>query len=128
MSLRIGVDARERVRGRQTGTGRYLEEIINRAIEVRPVWRWVCLLSPDGEERISAGSVQYRRLPGWPTPFVDQVVLASAIKRETFDLFHCPYLKGPWWSPCPVVVIIHDLIELRLPPEQGGRIRATPIF
>ncbi len=34
-----------------------------------------------------------------------------------------PYWGAPWWSPCPVVVTVHDLIPLLLPAYRGGALQ-----
>lgn len=120
MSVLVGVDAREWVKGKQTGIGRYLETILQRALEVRPGWRWVLFVGKDCEERIVSDRIEYHLLPTLPAPLVDQISIPAALRKKRPDLFYSPYIKGPWRAPCPTIVTVHDLIQLRLPPERGG--------
>lgn len=120
MSLLIGVDAREWIQDRQTGIGRYLEGVIQRALAIRPGWKWVLFQHRSDARRIKAESVSYRDLDRGPSVYVDQVVLPKYLKRERPDLFFSPYPKSPWNAPCPVVVVVHDLHPLSLDPAQGG--------
>jgi glycosyltransferase involved in cell wall biosynthesis len=50
----------------------------------------------------------------------DQVTLPRALKREGIDVFLTPYFKAPLRPPCPMAVIINDLIPL-LYPQYGRR-------
>ncbi len=118
--MRIGVDAREWVRGRQTGIGRYLETILQRALETRPEWNWTLYLHGDRERRLQSEAIEYVDLPHGPAPLVDQVFLAGRLKKDPPRLFFSPYPKGPWRAPCPVIVVVHDMHPLVLPPEWGG--------
>lgn len=120
MSLHIGADGREWVRGRQTGIGRYLENIVRRALKLKPDWRWTIFMGARSEQRVQNESVSYVSLPGGPTPLVDQVGLPRMLRRASPDLFFSPYIKCPWSAPGPVVCTVHDLIQLRLPPSEGG--------
>ncbi len=120
MSLLIGVDAREWIQDRQTGIGRYLEGVIQRALAIRPGWKWVLFQHRSDARRIKAESVSYRDLDRGPSVYIDQVVLPKYLKRERPDLFFSPYPKSPWRARCPVVVVVHDLHPLSLEPAQGG--------
>ncbi|MGQ9491254.1 MAG: glycosyltransferase family 4 protein [Anaerolineae bacterium] len=50
----------------------------------------------------------------------EQIAFPLACRRLRGDVAFVPYWGSPWWSPCPVVVTIHDLIPLLLPRYQGG--------
>jgi glycosyltransferase involved in cell wall biosynthesis len=118
--MRIDVDAREWVRGRQTGIGRYLETMLRRAGETRPQWQWTLYLQADGEQRLESERIEYVELPGGPTPLVDQIHIPRRLRRNPPDLFFSPYQKGPWSAPCHVIVVVHDMHPLVLPPRWGG--------
>lgn len=45
----------------------------------------------------------------------EHVLLPFACLRERVDLLHCPKSAVPYFSKCPVVVTIHDLIPLKHP-------------
>ncbi len=50
----------------------------------------------------------------------EQVAFPRACRRLRADVAFVPYWGSPWWSPCPVVVTVHDLIPLLLPQYRGG--------
>lgn len=50
----------------------------------------------------------------------EQIAFPLACRRLRADVAFVPYWGSPWWSPCPVVVTIHDLIPLLLPRYRGG--------
>ncbi len=50
----------------------------------------------------------------------EQVGFPLACRRLRADVAFVPYWGSPWWSPCPVIVTIHDLIPLLLPQYRGG--------
>ncbi|MCE1225455.1 MAG: glycosyltransferase family 4 protein [Geobacteraceae bacterium] len=45
----------------------------------------------------------------------EHLLLPALCKRERVDLLHCPKSSIPLFSPCPVVVTLHDLIPLDFP-------------
>lgn len=120
MSIPIAVDAREWARGRHTGIGRFLEEVVRRGLDVRPEIEWILYVSSDHEQRVAADNVSYRGLPPGPVPWVDQVALPRMLRRKPPALFFSPYVKVPWRTPCPSVCTVHDLLPLTLPPREGG--------
>jgi len=60
-------------------------------------------------------------LPG-KTPLArlwrEHVLLPRECRRERVDLLHCPKSAIPYFSPCPTVVTLHDLIPLRHPETE----------
>jgi glycosyltransferase involved in cell wall biosynthesis len=48
----------------------------------------------------------------------EHVLLPQACRRERIDLLHCPKSAIPFYSPCPTVVTLHDLIPLRHPETE----------
>ncbi len=50
----------------------------------------------------------------------EQIAFPLACRRLQADVAFVPYWGSPWWSPCPVVVTVHDLIPLLLPQYRGG--------
>ena len=120
MTPRIAVDGREWLTGRQTGIGRFLEDLLERAVQrgEGPVWH--VYLAPEGEARLEAPALTYEKLPRLPAPLIDQLVLPARLRADPPDLFFSPYIKLPWRLPCPGVATVHDLMLLSLPPAEGG--------
>lgn len=48
----------------------------------------------------------------------EHYLLPQACRKEKIDLLHCPKSAIPFWSPCPTVVTLHDLIPLRHPETE----------
>lgn len=48
----------------------------------------------------------------------EHVLLPLACRREKVDLLHCPKSAIPFYSSCPTVVTLHDLIPLRHPETE----------
>ena len=46
--------------------------------------------------------------------------MPRAAQRLGADLLHVPYWAGPWATPVPTVVTIHDIIPLILPAYRGS--------
>lgn len=60
-------------------------------------------------------------LPGKTPParlFREHVLLPLACRRERVDILHCPKSAVPFFSPCPVVVTLHDLIPIKHPETE----------
>lgn len=117
--LRLGIDGREYQSPGATGIGRYLAAFIewtaaNRS-DVTPVvfLNQRCRYSPPPRVEIIIIKENF-------TPFWDQVLLPAELKRRRIDVFLSPYVKMPMAAPCPVVLVINDLIPIRLPAESSG--------
>lgn len=50
----------------------------------------------------------------------EQIAFPLVCRRLRADVAFVPYWGAPFWSPCPVVVTVHDLIPLLLPLYRGG--------
>ena len=48
----------------------------------------------------------------------EHVALPMACRRERIDLLHGPKSAVPFWSPCPTVVTLHDLIPITHPETE----------
>jgi glycosyltransferase involved in cell wall biosynthesis len=48
----------------------------------------------------------------------EHVLLPLACRREKIDLLHCPKSAIPYFSPCHVVVTLHDLIPIKHPETE----------
>ncbi len=73
-----------------------------------------------GEFRREPFVVRHSLIRAFAKLWFEQVGFPLACRRLRADVAFVPYWGSPWWSPCPVVVTIHDLIPLLLPPYRGG--------
>lgn len=67
---------------------------------------------PQAREIVLPGKSPLARL------YREHVLLPLACRRERVDLLHCPKSAIPFFSPCPTVVTLHDLIPLRHPETE----------
>lgn len=51
----------------------------------------------------------------------DRITLPRMVRRDRPDIFLSPYFKAPGIRSCPVVITIHDLLFLKMPPEVSGK-------
>ena len=114
-----------------TGSGQYVQQLVRHLADCDfdATWLLICpqplpaaaraALPPAWEAHIAAPPAW---LPGENLAKVwfEQVTFPRACRRLSVDLAHVPYWGSPWWSPCPVVVTIHDLIPQLLPAYRGG--------
>jgi glycosyltransferase involved in cell wall biosynthesis len=67
---------------------------------------------PWARELVLPGKSPLRRL--WR----EHIALPLACRRENVDLLHGPKSAIPFWSPCPTVVTLHDLIPITHPETE----------
>ncbi|WP_217922595.1 glycosyltransferase family 4 protein [Miltoncostaea oceani] len=109
-------------RRRKTGIATYIHEL-QHVMENRPAsdLRVEWIYGPPGLPRMG-------RLTSWGNLLIDMlwlhVLLPAAAARRRAAVLHAPVTWGPWWSPCPTVVTMHDLAWERVPeafPENFRR-------
>ncbi len=109
-------------RRRKTGIATYIHEL-EHVMEAKPApdlrVEWV--YGPPGLPRLG-------RVTSWGNLLLDliwlHVLLPLAAMRRGAAVLHAPVTWGPWWSPCPMVVTMHDLAWERVPeafPENFRR-------
>ncbi len=118
-----------------TGSGQYLHGLLNVLAAEAGDSRFSLLLP---FPRQSKGLTQLHTL--WPNltligvkmPWLgeklgklwwEQLAVPLATHRLGADLLWVPYWAAPLWQPCPVVVTVHDVIQLVLPVYRGGRLQ-----
>ena len=107
-----------------TGSGQYLRQLLGRMAALEDVPELVVLAPPEHlEGQAALSDVQFLPLEApdgaWGKVWWEQVVLPNAVRLLQVDLLHVPYWAPPFFSPCPTVVTVHDLIPLLLPAYRG---------
>ncbi len=104
--MKIAIDARE-LRGKPTGVGRYLAELLNawKSIPAASAHEFV-LLSPAGGN----GGTRW-----------EQFALPGLVRRTGASVLFSPAYTGPVRSPVPLVVAIHDVSYAAHPEWYGWR-------
>lgn len=114
--MRVGIDGRELQRGRRTGIGRYVREVLHAASERG--WKCVVYAMPDADIQDLPLSIVYKPVsPVW-TQWWDQVSLPRQLQEDGISVFLSPYYKGPVMASCPVVLTIHDLFFIGYPGQR----------
>ena len=114
--IRVGIDGRELAAGVRTGIGRYLIEVLRAASRSGVE----CTLYGDLNTRlpITLPKVTLQTIESRWTQWWDQVSLPLQLARDRISVFLSPYYKGPLFSPCPVVLSIHDLYFIQYPRKR----------
>ncbi|MFA6451257.1 MAG: glycosyltransferase family 1 protein [bacterium] len=126
--MKLGIDGREFQNAGRTGIGRYLADFIewtaaNRPdIDIAVFMNQRCRYTPPGP-RVSEVIIKEDITQIW-----DQILLPRAIKSNNIDVFLSPYFKMPMLAPCPVVLVVNDLIPLRLPASLSGSAALTNAY
>ncbi|OQA47214.1 MAG: Alpha-D-kanosaminyltransferase [Chloroflexi bacterium ADurb.Bin325] len=116
-----------------TGSGQYLAALNEWLPRVGDEHEFVAV-QPAGPRATQSGAAPGVEWTTAPTPFdhvsenlaklwFEQVSFPAACRRLRAAVAFVPYWAAPWWSPCPVVVTVHDLIPLLLPAYRGGALQ-----
>jgi len=107
---KIGIDARELIKGRFTGIARFLLNFLRYAPKTRSHWEFVIFGNQNTFFQTDFPNMKKIIIPERSTIFWDQMALPRCLKNEKIDVFFSPYYKTPIFSPCPTVITIHDII------------------
>jgi glycosyltransferase involved in cell wall biosynthesis len=92
--MNIAIDARE-LRGKPTGVGRYLAELLN---------AWKTMPAASAHEFVLLSPLQGTGGTTW-----EQLTLPGLVRRAGAGVLFSPGYTGPLRSPVPMVVAIHDV-------------------
>ncbi len=118
--MKIGIDARE-LEGRRTGVGRYLDEVLRalaRSPEAHAHTYVLCARQPLDLTAYAGLDVDLVVSPGRNLMW-EQVALPGLLRRARVNLLFAPGYSAPIWSPCPVVLVVHD-VSFCVRPEWFG--------
>ena len=112
--MRLGLDGRKLT---DFGIGTYLRALL-RGLDARPDLDLTVLARSGHEDRVAALAPGARVISttAGGYGFAEHVQLPAALLRERLDLIHFPHYVVPRLVPKPVVVTVHDLIQLFYPP------------
>ena len=110
-----------------TGTGQYTQQLLGELDETWP-GRVSVLLPPHAQAEQAFPSTSKVQVHLLPVPFhghlgkvwFEQVAVPRAAKSLKAKLLHVPYFGPPLRCALPVVVTVHDLIQLVVPRLRGG--------
>lgn len=112
----VGLDARTIYQPNRRGTGKNLIDLYRHLAELRPDWRFVLFHRGQGRDNPFDGFANVRDvavdIPGDRWNLWQQIQLPLAVRGAGVDVLHCPANFAPRWPTVPVVLTIHDLIDL----------------
>jgi glycosyltransferase involved in cell wall biosynthesis len=103
---------------RSAGVHQYIYHLLHHLVQGDDQMRCTALL---GEGVFPPDIILDLLRSRWPTsrPFTrvlwEQLVQPGVLRRMGADLVHCPAFVGPLFTPCPMVITIHDLSFIRFP-------------
>jgi glycosyltransferase involved in cell wall biosynthesis len=112
MKMRVGIDGRELQKNRMTGIGRYLLNFLSYALSIKPEWEFIIFGNQNTNISLENPNLRKISIPEYITLWWDQVQLPYHLEKKKIDLLFSPYYKAPIYSPCKVIITIHDLIPL----------------
>jgi glycosyltransferase involved in cell wall biosynthesis len=118
--MKLGIDGREYQSAGRTGIGRYLADFIEWTAANRPDIKITVFLNQRCRYTPPPHNVETVTINENITQVWDQILLPRALGANGINVFVSPYFKMPMFAPCPVVLIINDLIPIRLPASQSG--------
>jgi len=124
--VKVGIDCRDLLAGSLNGIGRFVGNLLRAvSLESNPPDLYLygnqrtCFdLPPAWGGRVRSRTRRKAEAAVW---WWDRVTLPRMVRRDRLDVFLSPCFKAPGVRSCPVVISIHDLLFLRMPPEVSGR-------
>lgn len=115
MAIRLAVDGRKLT---DFGIGTYLRALL-RGLDARPDLELTVIARHGHEDRVAELAPDARVVSTSARGYgvAEHVQLPAALLRERVDLVHFPHYVVPRFIPKPVVVTVHDLIQLFYPPR-----------
>jgi glycosyltransferase involved in cell wall biosynthesis len=113
--MRLALDGRKLT---DFGIGTYLRALL-RGLDSRPDLELTVVARSGHEDRVAALAPKARVITTSARGYglAEHVQLPAALWRERIDLVHFPHYVAPRLVPKPVVVTVHDLIQLFYPPK-----------
>jgi glycosyltransferase involved in cell wall biosynthesis len=115
MALRLALDGRKLT---DFGIGTYLRALL-RGLDARPDLELMVIARVGHEDRVAELAPGARVITTTARGYsvTEHIQLPAALWREQVDLVHFPHYVAPQLVPRPMVVTVHDLIQLFYPPR-----------
>jgi len=120
--IHLGVDSREIFASQPRGIGKALTELYRHLLPLVPDWAVTLYTNRNGKTglpppaQIKEIDIRGDRFDAW-----ERIRLPIAALTSHLDLLHCPSQTAPPFTPCPVVLTVHDLIPLRIDDGWSSR-------
>ena len=109
--MKVAIDIR---RAGSYGLGTYIRNIVNHLGRANFATRYLLFGSVRDRDQFEALPPHFEWVEHVPRPesFRDQWRLPLLLRNRQVDVLHEPWLYAPLVSPCPVVITVHDLLDL----------------
>ena len=120
VGIRLAIDGRKLT---DFGIGTYLRNLL-RGLDARPDITLTVLAKSGHEERVGEIAPNARVVTTSARGYgiSEHVEVPVALWREHLDLVHFPHYVVPRLVPYPVVVTVHDMIQLFYPPRKSPQL------
>lgn len=107
------------------GIGRYIRNLAEALIpQLRADERLTVLACPGYKPALPASpTVESLWVKASPFSLRQQWTVRRIVRELAADLYHSPYYLMPYFTPCPSVLTMHDLIPMLLPEYSSRRAR-----
>jgi glycosyltransferase involved in cell wall biosynthesis len=115
VTIRLAVDARKLT---DFGIGTYLSHLLS-GLAWHDEFELTVVIRPEHVGRVAALAPEAKTLPVSARGYGigEHIALPAALWRERLDLVHVPHYVVPRLTPRPIVVTVHDVIQLFYPPH-----------
>ena len=117
MAIKLALDARKLT---DFGIGTYISHLLA-GLAARPEFELTVVMKAEHEGRIGRLAPGATTLPVSAKGYgvAEHLKLPALLWRERPDLLHIPHYVVPLLSPGPIVVTVHDVIQLFYPPRRS---------
>ncbi len=118
--MRIAIDVRKL---NDFGIGTYVRGLAKHLPRIDPDSEFFVLCRPEDEATIRSFSPNSRPVPVTARNYSvsEHISIPAKLRHLQVDLFHTPHYVLPFFTPCPSVVTIHDVIHLLFPQYLPSR-------
>lgn len=115
--MRVALDARMIKPGSMHGIARYVYELIRGIAARKSIFELYVLVNADSPlpGETWPDFVKFVRVDANWISFREQLEIPRKLKSLKIDLFHAPSFVAPLFTPCKMIMTIHDLNHLVLP-------------
>lgn len=120
----IAIEAQRLFRAKKHGMDIVALELIKNLQAIDTINEYHIFIKDDVDNAILTlnGNFHLHILPSSPYPIWEQYILPKAVAKIKADVLHCTGNTAPLFSPCPVVITLHDIIYLENNPLSKGSI------
>ena len=115
--MRVAIDARMIKPGTMHGIARYVYELIHGLSQTDAGIEFHVLVNGDSPllDQKWPEHIKFLEIKAGWISFREQFEIPAALRSRGIDLFHAPSFVAPLFTPCKVIMTIHDLNHLVLP-------------